>query len=272
LRSDHISRVFHSCQIRHQTLINGFRLNRAEFGTILDGMNPVYVPATGIDDWRRLLAQPDKHWRENYSAMCIAKAWQEATGFPGPVAAVLKGAGDPLASLEPLLIIPEHKVPLPGGRRESQNDVWVLAQHSRGLASITVEGKVSESLGSTLDEWHKSSSDGKRERLDSLTRTLGLAGELPGKIRYQLLHRAASAIIEAQRFRANIALMVIESFSAEDVGLTDFQVFTQLFGVKSEPDRIVELGEPNRIQFYAGWVRHPVDASNAAQVPMSPDT
>lgn len=219
---------------------------------------PVYVPATGIDDWRRLLAQPDKHWREGYSAMCIAKAWQHATGFPAPIAAVLQAAGDPLASLEPLLIMPEHKVPLPGGQRKSQNDVWVLARYSGGLASITVEGKVSESLGSTLNEWRKAASDGKRKRLDYLTRTLGLSSELPGTLRYQLLHRTASAIIEAERFQANIALMIVQSFSAEDAGLTDFQAFTQLFGVPSEADRIVQLGQPNAIKLYAGWVRHPM--------------
>jgi hypothetical protein len=233
-------------------------------------MNPVYVPATGIDDWQKLLAQPDKHWREGYSAMCVAKAWQQTSGFPAPIAAVLKASGNPLASLEPLLIIPEHKVPLPGGRRESQNDVWVLARHSGGLASITVEGKVSESLGTTLDEWRKSSSDGKRERLDFLTRTLGLAGELPGKIRYQLLHRAASAIIEAERFRANIALMIIESFSAEDVGLTDFQVFTELFRAKSERDRIVQLGQVKGITLYAVWVRHSMQTPAAIGTTASP--
>jgi len=233
-------------------------LKRAEFGTIFDLMNPVYVPATGIDDWRRLLAQPDKHWREGYSAMCVAKAWQNAAGFPPPIAIVLEAAGDPLASLEPLLIIPEHKVPLPGARRESQNDVWVLARHSGGLASITIEGKVSESLGTTLDEWRQRESDGKRERLTFLTHTLGLAKEPPGALRYQLLHRSASAMIEAERFRANIALMIIESFSTEDVGLTDFQAFTQQFGVHSEPDRIVRLSQLKGITLYAGWVRHPM--------------
>lgn len=222
-------------------------------------MNPVYVPATGIDDWRKLLAQPDKQWREGYSAMCIAKAWQNAAGFPGPISTALKAAGDPVASLEPLLIIPEHKVPLAGGRRESQNDVWVLARHSGGLASITVEGKVSESLGNTLDEWRKGESDGKRERLAFLVGTLGLTGELPGTLRYQLLHRTASAMIEAERFRANIALMMIESFSTEDVGLTDFQAFTQLFGVHSEPDRIVRLSQLKGITLYVGWVRHSMD-------------
>jgi hypothetical protein len=243
-------------------------LNRAEFGTILNPMNLVYVPATGINDWRRLLAQPDKHWREGYSAMCMAKAWQHAAGFPPPIAAVLGAAGEPLASLRPLLIIPEHKVPLPGGRRESQNDVWVLARHNGGLASITVEGKVSESLGSTLDEWRKGESDGKRQRLDFLTRTLGLTGELPGTLRYQLFHRTASAIIEAERFRANMALMIIESFSTEDVGLTDFQAFTHLFGVQSQPDRIVRLAQLETINLYVGWVRDPMktlSASKAAQ-------
>jgi hypothetical protein len=231
---------------------------------------PVYVPATGIDDWQKLLAQPDKHWREGYSAMCIAKSWQHAAGFPAPIAAVFRAGGEPFASLRPLLIIPEHKVKLRGAGHDSQNDVWVLARHSNGLASITVEGKVDESFGDTITEWGKNASAGKRERLAFLTTTIGLSGEVPGTVRYQLFHRAASALIEADRFRADTALMLVHSFSREDVGLTDFQAFTQLFGVPSEPGRIVQLGQPDGIKLYAGWVRHPMQTLAATEAPAQP--
>src|SRR5690348_15457505 len=100
-----------------------------------------------MSDWRGLLADPVKQWKEGYSAMLIAESWQKANGFPPPIVSVLAAAGEPINSLVPLIILPEHQVSLPGGSAASQNDVWVLARHSNGLASITVEGKVSESFG-----------------------------------------------------------------------------------------------------------------------------
>jgi hypothetical protein len=221
-------------------------------------MNPVYIPASSFEEWRGFTAQPDKHWVPGRSAMAIAEAWHNADGFPPPVGAVFRAAGAPFDSLKPLLVIPEHKVPLPGGSRDSQNDVWVLARHMKGLASITVEGKVSETFGETLADWSKDASPGKRERLEFLTRTIGVRIEPHGSIRYQLLHRAASALIEAERFCADTAVMLVHSFSSEDIGLADFRAFTRLFCVSSLPDELVRLSQPSGIPFYAAWIRHPL--------------
>jgi hypothetical protein len=46
-----------------------------------------------------------------------------------------------------LLAFPEYKVPLPGGTRPLQNDVFVLAKGGDQLISIMIEGKVSEPFG-----------------------------------------------------------------------------------------------------------------------------
>src|SRR5688500_6454146 len=35
----------------------------------------IYVPSTGPNDWRRLLADPAKQWRKGYSAMAVARCW-----------------------------------------------------------------------------------------------------------------------------------------------------------------------------------------------------
>jgi hypothetical protein len=218
-------------------------------------MNPVYVPAQSLSNWRALLAKPDRHWKENYSAMAIAKAWHYANGFPSAVAKIFKSAGEPFASLTPLLILPEHKVNLPGGKSASQSDVWILAAHNHGLASITIEGKVSEPLGDTLDVWQIRASDGKKKRLEFVARTIGLSGDLLGTVRYQLLHRSASALIEAERFKADIALMIVHSFSRENIGLADFQVFTELFGVQSVPNQVFRLGNLSSVPLYAAWMR-----------------
>ncbi len=226
-------------------------------------MNPVYIPAKGIDDWRALLAEPDKQWKAGYSAMLLAASWQSADGFPVCVADTLQRAGEPFISLKPLLILPEHQVPLPGGRAASQNDAWVLASHRFGLASITIEGKVNESFGPTLAEWLANASPGKQERLAFLTGLLGLPGALPGTIRYQLLHRVASAIIEAKRFRANVALCLVQSFSPTNEGLVDFQAFVALFGKQIQPGEVVALGNHEGVPFYAAWVNCPAPTSSA---------
>ena len=84
------------------------------------------IAANEPEDWRHLLADPQKHWRRGYSARALAHCWQEADGIPAGCLAVL-GRCEALQNLETLIAIPEHRVPLPGGKRSSQNDVGVLA-------------------------------------------------------------------------------------------------------------------------------------------------
>lgn len=219
-------------------------------------MNPIYVPSTGVGDWQKLLADPNKQWKEGFSAWEVAHAWEDASGFPAPIAAALKSACEPIHSLTPLLIFPEHQVALPGGGAASQSDVWVLASHSFGLASITVEGKVSETFGLLLSEWLVDASAGKQTRLEFLAQLLGKTpADFPGTIRYQLLHRVGSAILEAKRFRANVALCIIQSFSAKHVGWADFEAFCNVFNVSAHVDEVVRLGQQDGITFYASWVR-----------------
>lgn len=159
-------------------------------------MNKIYIPTSSAEQWAQFLAEPVNHWRKGYSARTLAYSWQEANGFPIEVGSVLSST---FPAVELLLALPEHQVPLPGGSRPSQNDIWVLARSQGQLVSIAVEGKVSEPFGPTMQEWQAESSPGKAERLAYLLSLLGLSSA-PDATRYQLLHRTASAIIEAQRF------------------------------------------------------------------------
>ena len=105
----------------------------------------IYIPATEPEDWRSLLADPQKHWRDGYSAKSVAYAWQQAKGFPREIQRVFENSEYPVfRNIEMLLAFPEHKVPLPGGLAASQNDLFVLARGDGQLISMTVEGKVSE--------------------------------------------------------------------------------------------------------------------------------
>lgn len=215
----------------------------------------ILVFTSGAKDWRALLADPAKQWRSGYSACTLAHSWEAADGFPPEVAAPLNQSADPLLTgLTPFLAVPEFKVPLPGGGRDSQNDIFVLAHSSAGPVSIMVEGKVSESFGPTLGEWRRDASPGKDERLRFLLRTLGLNAHPVDAIRYQLLHRAASAVITGEQYRAIAAIILIHSFSEERVGWPDYQAFTRLFGVEATLGSVQRLSGASAVPLFGLWV------------------
>lgn len=208
------------------------------------------------EDWQAYLADKDKHWRTGYSAKSLAYCWESANGFPPEVAAVFRNASDAaVQNIEPILAVPEFKVPLPGGDRPSQNDIFVLGRSSTGAVVIMVEGKVDESFGPTLSKWQTDASPGKEDRLQFLLRVLGLSVEPDGAIRYQLLHRAASALIEAERFHAVAAVMLVHSFSGKRTGWTDFKAFASLFGGTVSVGALTRLAQPEDIPLYVVWVQ-----------------
>ena len=97
---------------------------------------------SGPDDWKAPLADPEKHWRTGYSARTLAHCWEAAEGLPKEVANAFEGTDEALlCDLRPLLTVPEFEVPLPGGIRASQTDLFVLAQSAKRPVSIMVEGK-----------------------------------------------------------------------------------------------------------------------------------
>lgn len=217
-------------------------------------MNHTYIPTQNLEDWQVGLSDSDKHWKDDFSAKLTAQSWHKADGFPIPIQSVFSAAGEPFTSLKPLIVLPEHKVALPPqGARPSQNDVWVLASHRFGLASIAVEGKKDESFGPTLGEW-KSESGGKTERLRFLTQLLHLEENLGDEIRYQFLHRAASALLEAQRFHANMALCLIQSFGTTPSSWDDYGNFARLFGHNPQRNEIVLLNDFDSIPLYLAWI------------------
>ena len=220
-------------------------------------MNKIFIPTAKPEDWKSLLAEPDKQWKTGYSAKALAYCWQEASDFPECVRKVFKKSGIELfQNIELLLAFPEYKVVLPGGARPSQNDIFILARGNNQLVSIMVEGKVSEPFGSTIAEWREDNSEGKRVRLKFLLEELGLEeNEQIGAIRYQLLHRTASAIIEAKRFKAENALMLVCSFSRSNEWFDDYSGFLALFGTSAKLDSLVFAKNINGIDLYFGWVK-----------------
>lgn len=216
-------------------------------------MSRIFVPSSGPGDWRALLADPEKHWARKFSARTLAHCWEDADAFPPEIDRTL-GQRPALTGAEPLFIFPEWKVPLPGGSRPSQNDVWVLAKAGTDLISIAIEGKVDESFDKPISDWLSDPSPGKEARLKFLTEKLGLSARIPGTIRYQLLHRAVSPIIEAERLGAKQAVMLVHSFSPSNMWFDDFAAFASLFGLEAGVDRLVSTTTPSGMPLHLGWV------------------
>jgi len=221
-------------------------------------MEKFFIPAKSPNDWKSLLADPDKHWEPEHSAKALAYCWQEANDFPKSVKDVFKKSGISIfKNIELLLAFPEYKVPLPGGPRSSQDDIFILACGDDQLISIAVEGKVAEDFGQPIANWKKLKDEktNKEERLDFLLQQLNLKGKLIDRIRYQLLHRTGSAMIEAKKFNAKNALVLVHSFSQSYEHFEDYNQFLGLFGLIGQKDSLTGPVNINGINLYFGWVK-----------------
>jgi excisionase family DNA binding protein len=166
---------------------------------------------------------------------------------------------------EMLLGIPEHTTDLPGHGRPSFTDLFVLANSRDGLITIAVEGKVSEPFGEVVDTWlHRDANIANRQaRLDGLCKILQLNVSDALDLRYQLLHRTASALIEAERFSASTAVMLVHSFSSDSEWLDDYIKFAKALGVTADSSEIVDAGMRSGKRLLLGWLTSPVGSDSA---------
>jgi hypothetical protein len=188
--------------------------------------------------------------------MALAYAWEGSEGWPPEVEAGLH-TSEKLAGTELLLALPEHETPLRGGRRPSQSDVFALGRtRNDEQVAIAVEGKVREPFGTeTVAEWRENGSSGKQERLAQLCDLLELGDDqtLAG-MRYQLLHRTGAAVLEAKRFGARHALMLVHSFSSEHAWFDDYAAFARALGADPAGGAVVAARTADGIQLHLGWV------------------
>lgn len=215
----------------------------------------IYIPSKSEADWKQFLAQPGKQWKNGYSAKSLATCWQSANGIPEKVKQVFANTNCiDLKDVEMLFGIPEYKVGLPGGHA-SQNDLFVLVRTDKEIFPIMVEGKVNESFGPLIIEWKKDMSKGKKGRLDYLCKLLNLTNKNVDNIRYQLLHRTASAIITANKYHCKTAMILIHSFSQVNNSFKEYSDFSNLYNLKAYLDEIIGPVILNGVSVYWGWVK-----------------
>ena len=218
----------------------------------------ILVPSKGTDSWRELLGDREKHWKPGYSALELAERWENPGGFPPEIASLLS-QHERTRGATMLLGVPEHRVPLAGGARASQTDLWVLARTQTGLLSIAVEGKVNESFGPTVGEWQPAGSPGRSQRWAAICSLLEVDQPCDQGTRYQLFHRTASALIEARRFFARSAAVMVHSFSSAAASFDDFRQFVRLLGGDVDrPGQLVAVPPREDIALFFGWATRPV--------------
>ncbi len=213
----------------------------------------LHVPLTTPKDIIPHLTKQDAHWRPGFSAQELAPTWAHAgTDFPERVRELLNTAPEYVgAQLVDGFFEREVDLGTPG--RNSQTDLMVVAGIGRELAIIAIEGKAEESFADIVSVWNDSA--GKQRRLEYLCNTLHINPAQAGPLRYQLLHRTASAIYEAQRYRSRHALMAVHSFSTTHRWFDDFAAFSRVLQMPlDQPNRCSVARKFAGISLRLAWV------------------
>jgi len=201
------------------------------------------------------LAKKELQWKKGYSAYELAHSWINAGGIPAKVRAVLDTCPDYEGAclIEGLF---ERDVDLRTPGRRSRTDLLAFMRLAHGNAVIAVEGKVKERFGDRVCKWNNGSPS-KELRLAALCKSLGLRVSDVNHIRYQLLHRTASAIYEAQRYRTKWAIMLVHSFCRNDTSFSDFQAFAELMAMPLDTvNRVSEERDCEGVCLRLAWVRN----------------
>lgn len=137
-------------------------------------------------------------------------------------------------------------------------DLFVLGRCAAGeLTTIAVEGKVSESFDKPIREWiadPRGNRENRQRRLNGLAGLLELHEADLADAPYQLLHRAAVPLLEASRFNAAHAVLLVHSFSPERAHLDDYQTFAGLFDLSGEPGVVQSVAPRHGVELHLCWV------------------
>lgn len=218
----------------------------------------ILVPAPSVDAWKDRLPDPDTRWKPGESAHSLAARWHGLTGFPPEVSGLLDTL-DATRGATLVLAIPEHQVPLAGGARASQTDLWLLGRTSRGLLSVVIDAVVNQGFDPVVRDPKEET--GPAELWAALCRFLEIEQPSDAPVRSRFLHRTATALLEARRFFARGAAVIIHSFSQSCDGFGDFQHFVRVMGGRLErPGQLVSVAPREGIEMFFGWAQGPVAA------------
>jgi hypothetical protein len=217
------------------------------------------APLTNPLSVQGLLRDPIVHWRKGRSAYEAAHAWvganlNETGGWPKEVRTLLITAPE-WAETRLLIGFFEHATALDTERSPTNTDVMILARAPQALGLIAVEAKAGEPFGERVERWNTST--GRAERLNWACDLLGLDPRDCGHLRWQLFHRTIAAVVEAQRFMAAQALMLVHDFAPEPCWVDDYVAFADAAGfVGARVGALSSIKNVGGVSVRLGWVRH----------------
>lgn len=194
----------------------------------------------------------EKHWRKGRSAYELAHSWMDAKGIPNQVRNVLETQKD---FRNPKLVDGhfERETKIPGRGKASQTDLLALCKAEGGSFILGVEGKVDETLGEVVSDWYNGTPN-RQVRLEGLVDLLGGDFTAIGNLRYQLLHRSASALLEARNFGVSKAIMLVHSFDPRHAWFEDFEAFSEWLGVPcAKPGILSDPVHLPDVDLFLGW-------------------
>ena len=212
-------------------------------------------------DWKPIVGA--KNWRPGKSAFELAHSWQCSDDFPPAVRRMLNSAcPDKFEGLAINLRMVEWPVRLDSDDGPSMNDLMIWGENANDQRIvIAVEGKAAEYFGPTIKEWIKKPKNptNRINRLDCLNRELCTGFCRDDEIRYQLLHRTASAILEARFVGAVAALVLIHSFAKSDRNWADYCTFLECALPKAQTPKRGEFQRcrddfAQGLELYFAWV------------------
>lgn len=227
-----------------------------------------YKRLANVEDWRGLAG--DDKWVPTRSAYELAHCWHESGGLPEPIVTTLNASGhEILSGLSVDLCLVEKPVFLDTKVAPSMTDLMAYAHNSKGdPIVIAVEGKADEPFASQVWLWIRGDKKNttittalrrtRLHRLEFLSKHLSIPILPDSTLRYQLLHRTVSVILEAQLHGAIAALVLVHAFGPDaPENIADFSSFLAALGGGSVKKGAVagpyHLGEQRNLPTYFLW-------------------
>jgi hypothetical protein len=223
------------------------------------------------DDWKDIVGRDN--WVPSHSAYELAHSWQSAGGVPAGIANALAALGAPLAGLRLDSALVEKPVFLDTQRAPSMTDLMGYARNAASEPVIlAVEGKAQETFGLPVRSWLRGDAlefaagveprKTRTRRFEFLCERLGLGVDHECQLRYQLLHRTVSAVLEGELHGAAAVVVVVHAFGPQSAGnWTDYQLFLEALGAKPPTPGVVAgplgLGRGRKtVTYFLWWQDH----------------
>lgn len=193
------------------------------------------------------------HWKAGYSAQALATSWFSANGIPPAIRTTLETCAD-FSGADLVDAFFERTVDLGDGKEPTHTDLLAILRVHGELAVLAVEGKRDETFGELVGDWLAANPE-RRVRLDRFCAQLRIPHP-KNNLRYQLFHRALSAVLEAQRYCARRAVLLVQSFSEKMSGFDDFVAFAGNAGIAGPilPGQICGPITCSTVLLHMAWV------------------